>query len=101
MHHGCNGTLTGSGASVSRHCPGVNEASFEARTDSAVGSRRLLLPMGDGNRVIETRGSRISPHGIRPHGIARVGHDLATKPPPHFRVHAAGYRDPRDQSRFP
>ena len=67
MHHGCNGTVTGSGASVSRHCPGVNEASFGARTESAVGSRRLL-PMGEGNRVIETRGSRISPHGIHPMG---------------------------------
>ena len=47
-------------ASISPHSPGVGESSFPARTEPALGRRRVLLPMGEGNRVIETRGSRIS-----------------------------------------
>lgn len=53
---------------MSPYSPGVSEASFGVRTESAVGGRRLLLPMGEGNRVLETRGSRSPPMGSAPTG---------------------------------
>lgn len=74
-------------ASVSPHSPGVGKASFPAKTEPALGRRRILLPMGEGNRVIETRGSRISPplqgkRGRYPTPGTCRGFPRAPTPPP-------------------
>ena len=96
MHRGCNGTVTGSGSSGS-HSPGVSEASFGARTESAVGRGRLLLPMGKGSRAIETRGSTIS----LPPWDRKSWSRLSDKPPPHFRVRSADTPNPGTSPGFP